>query len=499
MTTQQKFDRLSQLYGEIADLGFAAATLHWDQQTQMPPRGSEARSLQLSTLSTVIHEKMIAKELGALVEELKSADGLDEFQKAFVRELAFQSDRSAKLPESLVRELSLETARAFDVWVRAKREKDFKIFQPALTRIVELVRQSAECYGYEGTPWNALVPDYEKGLSAERLEKLLTPLRDATVKLLEKILSKPKVDTAFLKQQWDIPAQREFGLRVVRDLGYDMAAGRQDISAHPFSTTLGLGDCRITTRYTEDSLLDALLATIHEAGHSMYEQGIDAKLARTPLFDGAGLGVHESQSRFWEVRIGHTRPFWRHYLPILKQYFPGRLDGVDVERFYKAANRVEPGFLRVESDEVSYNLHVILRFELELQLFNKELEVADLPEAWNGRFEDYFGFAVPDDSKGVLQDVHWSGGSFGYFPTYSLGNIYNAMLTEKMEGDMPGMWDDVASGRFEGILAWLRKEIHRHGKTYLPSDLMKKAAGKEASPDALIRHLDEKYTEIYGL
>jgi carboxypeptidase Taq len=365
--------------------------------------------------------------------------------------------------------------------------------------VIDLSRQAAECFGYEGTPWNAFVPDYERGVTAADLQRILEPLRDATVKLLGRILERPKTPAGFLAQKWDIDRQREFGLRVARDLGYDMAAGRQDVSAHPFTTTIGYGDVRITTRYSEDNLLDALLATIHEAGHAMYDQGVDPRFARTPLHDGTSLGIHESQSRFWEVRIGHSRPFWQHYLPVLKQYFPGQLDGVELDDFYKAVNRVEPGFLRVESDEVSYNLHIILRFEIELKIFNGELDVADLPEAWNQTFERYFGFAVPDDSKGVLQDIHWSGGAFGYFPTYSLGNIYNAMLVEKMESDMPGMWDDVARGDFGAVLGWLREKIHRHGRVYLPAELIRQVTGRDITCEPIVSYLQEKYARIYGL
>ena len=498
--SDQKFQRLRELYGEVADLSFTMALMHWDQQTQMPPRASAARASQMATLSSLIHEKMVAPELGDLVGELQAGgEKHSEIDRAFLRELAYQRERQLKLPAPLVHEFAQARAEGFDVWRRARQEKKFATFAPALRRLVALTFQAAECWGYEGTPWNALVPDYERGMTAERLEEILSPLRDATVRLLEKILAAPRVDTSFLDQKWDIPRQREFGARVAADLGYDFSAGRLDIAPHPFSTTLGYGDSRITTRYSEESALDSLTAIIHEAGHSMYEQGFPQELARTPLFDAPSLGLHESQSRFWEVRIGCTQAFWRHYLPVMKQYFPGQLEGVDTWKFYRALNRVQPDFLRVESDEVCYNLHVILRFEIEQMIFAGNLAVDDLPEAWNEKVKSYFGLDVPDDAKGCLQDIHWSDASFGYFPTYSLGNIYNAMFVEKMEQDLPEMWEDVSRGRFEAILTWLREKIHRHGSVYHAPDLVEQVSGKPLSCEALVRYLESKYGEIYGL
>lgn len=494
---QKKFERLQELCGEIGDLGGASALLGWDQQTYMPPRGAEARAKQMSTLSGVIHERVTAPELGDLLGELQQEDG-EAWQGAFLRELAYRRERSMKLPASLVRETALETARAFDIWVLARRRKDFKEFAPALAKVIDLTRQAAECWGYEETPWNALVPDYERGMTAASIEKVLAPLRGFTSTLLDKIRSRPQVETRFLDQKWSIDRQREFGLRVARDIGYDMNAGRQDIAAHPFCTTIGFGDVRITTRYAEDNPLDSLLATIHESGHALYEMGMPEKFARSPLQEAPSLGMHESQSRFWEVRVGHSRAFWKHYQPIMSQYFPGQLDGVDAEAFYRAANRIEPGYIRVESDEVCYNLHVILRFELELLIFNGELSVEDLPAEWNRRFEAYFGIKVPDDSKGCLQDVHWSGGAFGYFPTYSLGNVYNAMLVEKMNADMPEMWDQVASGEFARILGWLRENIHQHGAVYHAPELIKRVTGKDVDAAPLMKYLETKYQEIYG-
>lgn len=495
MTTS--YEELRELYGEIADLDHASALLSWDQQTYMPPRGSESRGRQLATLSGLSHEKLSNPRIEELLNTVE--DEGDPVRAGFLRELKYQRERKLKLPASLVKEMTLETSRAFDVWRQARREKNFQLFSPNLDRVIQLTRQAAECFGYEKTPWDALVPDYERGSSAEKLTAILAPLRDATVKLLEQIRSKPQVPTGFLEQKWDLAQQREFGLRVARDIGYDFAGGRQDVAPHPFCTTLGFGDVRITTRYKEDALLDAVGSTVHEAGHALYEQGFAPELARTPLFDAPSLGMHESQSRFWEIRIAQSRPFWGHYLPILHQYFPGQLDGVGLDDFYRGINRVEPSYIRVESDEVCYNLHVMIRFEIEQRIFDGSLETAGIPETWNRLYKEYLGVTVPNDALGCLQDVHWAYGSFGYFPTYSLGNICCAMLVEKMEHDMPGIWESVQEGRFVGILAWLRENIHRYGRLYGTPELMKRVTGKEISADALVRYLQAKYTEIYQL
>ncbi len=398
-----------------------------------------------------------------------------------------------------MREEALEESKSFESWTRARRDKNFKAFAPNLRKMIEINKQKAECFGYEGTPWNALSPPYERGLDADKITELFAPLKEATVALIDKIRGAKQVETGFLGQKWDMSQQREFGLRVARDVGYDMNAGRLDVAAHPFCCQVGANDVRITTRYSESMLFDSLLSIVHEAGHAMYEQGYPDEFIRTPLYDAPSLGVHESQSRFWEVRIAHSRPFWSHYYPILQQHFPGCFDGVDLDTFYKAANRVEPSFIRVESDEVCYNLHIIIRFEIEVAIFAGELDVEDIPAAWNERYKKYLGLDVPHDSLGCLQDVHWAHGAFGYFPTYTVGNIYCAMLVEKMEKDIAAMWDQVSNGRFEEILEWLRKNIHSKGTLLEPRDLIEQATGSPVSTEPIINYLNAKYQDIYNV
>jgi carboxypeptidase Taq len=491
-------EQLKEAFGEVADLGKAAAVLAWDQQTYMPPRGFEARGQQLATLSGIMHERMTSESLGALLEGAKGKL-LSEDDAHFVAELDFHRSRSTKLPATLVKALALQESRSFDAWQRAKGSKDFSIFAPHLREMVRLLREKAACFGYEGTPWDALAQDYERGTNAKLVREFFEPLRVATVDLLKQIKNTKQIDASFLEQKWDVGMQREFSTRVLRDLGFDMARGRVDLAPHPFCTGFGPGDVRITTRYSAENLFDGLSSVIHEMGHALYDLGFREEDHRTPLAEAPSLGIHESQSRFWEIRVAQSHAFWQHFLPILKQYFPGRLDGVDAEQFYRAVNLVEPGFIRVESDEVTYNLHIIIRFELEVKILAGELEVEDIPAAWNKAYLDNLGLVVPNDALGCLQDVHWAYGSFGYFPSYTFGNIYSAMLVDKMEADMPSMWNDVAQGRVAPALAWLGQNIHRVGARRAPMDLIREATGCEPSAQPLIRHLRGKYSNLYGL
>ncbi|MEO8377934.1 MAG: carboxypeptidase M32 [Candidatus Sumerlaeota bacterium] len=491
------FEKIQSHFGEIADLSHASSLLSWDQQTYMPPRGATARGMQLATISGIMQERMNSPELGGLIEDARGGN-LTADQERYLSELSFARDRSLKIPASLLKESTLEESKAFEAWMRARNLGDYSIFAPHLARMIAFKKQFAECWGYQETPWDALATDYERGLTASKVERVFKPLREATVTLLQQIKERPQANDKFLDQKWDMDRQREFGLRVARDIGYDMSGGRQDLAPHPFCTTLGDGDVRITTRYSQTSLLDGLFGTIHESGHAMYEQGFDPADARSPLGGAASLGVHESQSRFWEVRIGQSDAFWKYYYPILQQYFPGQLDGVSRDEFHRAINIIEPDFIRVEADEICYNLHVIIRFELEVRIFRGDLSVADIPAAWNELYKNYLGLDVPNDAKGCLQDVHWAYGSFGYFPTYTLGNIYCAMLVEKMEKDIPKLWDIVAQGQFAPILQWLRTNIHKVGNRYDASDLIERVTGTPVTCDPLIRHLTNKYRHLYG-
>jgi len=493
------FEQLQTILGKVSDLSSASALLSWDQQTGMPPRGAAARGQVLATLSETIHGMITAPEVAKLLAEAGAKPRLSRDEKAWLREATWANERACKLPASLVRELSLAEAQAFEDWQRAKAAQKFALFSPSLKKLVALARQKAECFGYAETPWDALAQDFERGTSAARVTKLFSPLRDATVDLLAKIRNAKPVDSSCLTGKWPLDAQREFGMRVARDIGYDFNAGRLDVSSHPFSTTITAGDHRITTRYAESNLLDALGSIIHECGHALYEQGFNIKDARGPLYEAPSLGVHESQSRFWEVRIGQSLPFWRHYHPIIRQYFPGRFDDVTAEQLYAAVNQVEPDFIRVEADEITYNLHIIIRFELEVAILSGELSVDDIPAAWNEKYARYLGITVPNDAKGCLQDVHWAYGAFGYFPSYTLGNIYSAMLVEKLEADVKGLWKGIERGDFGAALSWLRENIHTHGRRMPAEELVKQATGRAPTVEPLIKYLRKKYGSIYGV
>lgn len=496
MTNYQK---LLDAYGEIHDLRMAASVLQWDQQTYMPPRGAEARGQQLSTLGGLIHDRMTSPAFRELLDLAAADTDLTSDQRAAVETLQFQVGRSTKLPGSMVREMVLVESRAFNAWIEARQKRSFSHFKPHLERIIELTRQKADCFGWEATPWNALVPDYERGIDANRIGELFAPLRDATVAFLDRIRGAKPIDTGFLNRQWDLRSQEDFGRRVIGDLGYDFSAGRIDVAAHPFCTNFAVGDVRITSRFNHRDPLDFLMGVIHETGHALYEQGFREEDERTPLAEAPGLGIHESQSRFWEVTIARSLPFWRHYAPIMARYFPAELHGVAVGDLHRAVNVVEPGLIRVDADEVTYNLHIMVRFDLELALLERRLEVADLPGAWNTKYRELLGVEVPHDGDGCLQDVHWSGGAFGYFPTYTLGNIYSAMFLKKMEVDLPDLWEDVARGDFTGILGWLRRNVHQVGMRELGMPLVEKISGQSLTVEPLIRHLEGRFTEIYNL
>jgi carboxypeptidase Taq len=412
----------------------------------------------------------------------------------------YDYERAVKLPEDFVQEFALAKSKAFESWMKAREAADFSLFRDDLTRIVELNRKKADYLGYEGSPYDALLDAYERGMTAEELRDLFGRLGPAQSAIVEEITASPnQPDCGFLKQEWPEEGQWQMSVRVLSDMGYDFDAGRQDKSPHPFSTSFGLKDVRVTTRFSSEELFAGLMGSIHEGGHALYGQGHDPADARTPLAEGASLGIHESQSRMWENIIGRSRPFWRRYLPAMREAFPGRLDDVSAEQLYRAATRVQPSFIRVEADECTYNLHIIIRFEIEVELVEGRLGVSDVPEAWNSRVKQYLGLDVPNDALGCLQDIHWSHGSMGYFPTYALGNLYAAQLFEALERDLPEVWDRVGEGSFASIVDWLREKVHRHGRRKLPREIIHDATGSAPDSQPYIRYLESKYGEAYGI
>ncbi|GMU91331.1 MAG: carboxypeptidase M32 [Candidatus Hydrogenedentota bacterium] len=492
---------LRERLGAVADVNAAIALLQWDQEVYMPPKGAEARGKQLATLSAMAHRLFTDPEVGGLIDACAaSTNGLSYADARLVDVARYDYERATKLPESFVREFAEACSAAFERWVKARQDSDFAQFKPHLAKLVELARRKADYLGYEGSPYNALLEEFERGMTAERLKVIFSELAAKQSALVERILASPiQPDTSWMEGEWDVQAQWDFGMRVLRDLGYDLEAGRQDKSVHPFSTIFAIDDVRITTRFDSSEPFSSLTGTIHECGHALYMQGHDREDARTPLADGASLGMHESQSRMWENIIGRSLPFWKHYTPIIKRYHKRRMSRVTPEQIYAALNRVRPSLIRVEADECTYNLHIIIRFEIEVGLIEGSIGVDDVPEAWNAKVKQYLGLDVPDDAHGCLQDIHWSHGAFGYFPTYALGNLYAAQMFEVIEKQLPTLWRDVGKGNFKPLLDWLRQNVHRHGRRKLATELIRDITGTDPSSEAFLRYLETKYRSLYGV
>ncbi|NCN05402.1 MAG: carboxypeptidase M32 [Spirochaetales bacterium] len=521
MTEQQTkaIEKVQEIDKEVTLISHIGATISWDQETYMPEQGVEEKSEQSSLLSRLAHDHMAGSTLGNALatlgadEKLLGAEalgnvtsklpkGLSQTQKALVRKVYRNHFREAKIPEDLVMELSQTGTIAQSVWAKARNAGDFASFQPYLEKLVDLKRREADVVGYEDHPYDALLDTYEPGMKTAQVTQVFKDLRAALVPLVKAIAAAPQVDDSFLQRTYPLASQEAFGLRVLKDLGYDMDRGRMDVTAHPFTTSLGRDDVRITTRYAENFFKTGIFSIIHEAGHGLYELGFGPEIRGSSLADGTSLGVHESQSRTWENMIGRSRPFWNHYLPLLKTYFPGVLDDLGPEAFYRGINKVEPSFIRVEADEVTYSLHIMLRFFLETKLMEGSIKVKDLPDLWRAESRDLLGIDPDHVSSGVLQDVHWSFGLFGYFPTYSLGNIIGAQFYQVIEKDLGGskaLGDLVGSANFEPILSWMRTHIHQYGAAKTAGELLSDITGGGLDAKPFVNYLTAKYTEVYGL
>jgi carboxypeptidase Taq len=498
----KKVEALKNHLAEIIHLGHAAAVLGWDQQVHMPPGGAAARAEQLATLSKLSHEKFVSDETGRLLEEAEAeVEGLDydSDEAAIVRVTRHHFDLRTRLPTELVTDLARTTSQAHETWAKARAEADFPAFAPTLEKIYDLMRQKAEAYGYKDHMYDALLNEYEPHMKTAEVARLFDGLRTELVPLVAAIFERvDAVDRSVMEQSYDRDRQELFSRLVVERLGYDFSRGRLDPAVHPFTTEFSINDVRITTRYLETGL-DSLSSSVHEAGHALYELGSDPAYEGTILAGGTSLGVHESQSRMWENLVGRSRGFWKFFYPHLQVLFPDILGGVEMETFYRALNAVIPSFIRVEADEVTYNLHVMLRFEMENDLLEGKLAVKDAPDAWNAKMEAYLGIVPPSDREGILQDVHWSAGLVGYFPTYSLGNFLSVQFWDKALEDVPSIPADIERGEFSTLLDWLRSNIHVHGSKYWPAELTERVTGESIQVRSFMRYLSEKYSDIYGL
>jgi carboxypeptidase Taq len=498
-----KLSKLKSLINEVHDINSAVAILGWDQQTYMPRGGAEDRANQLGALSRIGHIKFTSDEIGSLLEDLKDFGKSlepDSDDARLLNVLEREYDKKTKVPPEMVTEFAEVTAIAQHVWEEAKEESNFEKFRPHLEKIVELRQKYAELFKPYDHIYDALLDDYEPGLKTSDVKEIFAKIRPQQVELIQAISEKPEIDNSFLfDKNYDEKKQWDFGVDVITKFGYDWNRGRQDKAVHPFTTTFGLGDVRITTRIFADNLGSGLFSTMHEGGHAMYEQGIDKNLRRTFLADGASLAVHESQSRLWENLVGRSKDFLTCFYPKLQETFSSQLGNIDMETFYKAINKVEPSLVRVESDEATYNLHIMLRLELEIALMENKLSVKDLPEAWNEKMKEYLDIVPLSDGEGVLQDVHWSCGILGYFPTYALGNLVSAQLWECINKDIPDLPEQIRKGEFSALLGWLREKIHKHGAKFEPQDLIQRATGSKIDPEPYIRYLKNKFGEIYSL
>ncbi len=487
---------------EVSDLGRARALLAWDERTKMPPRGAGIRAEQLATLTRLRHQRFSSDELGRMLDEAEAALGpvpYDSFEASLVRVARREWEKLRRVPVELSAETARVTSIAERAWEDARERSDFAAFLPHLEQVVELKRRYVECFDADH-PYDPLLDDFEPGMRTADLRPVLARLRDGVRDLLAEVLAADvEVDSSCLHGDFDPAAQERLAREVAERMPLEPAAWRLDPTVHPFAVGIGISDLRITTRFDHAYLGTALWAVIHEVGHALYQNGIAPELERTPLCRSASLGFDESQSRLWENWVGRGGPFLGHLLPLLRGRFEEHFAGVDAEALYRAANSVGPSLIRVEADEITYNLHIALRFELELELFEGRLAPAELPEAWASRMTDYLGIEVPDDAHGVLQDVHWADGSFGYFPTYSLGNVIAGQVWELARAELVELDDQLAAGELQPLRDFLCERIYRHGGKLEPAEMIERVAGGPLDPEPLLAQLREKFGAIYGL
>lgn len=513
---------LCKLLREASTLGSVSSLVSWDQETYMPRSGAEGRAEQMSMLAGIVHERKTAKRVGDLIEECLSDSRLtsDARVAANLREMKRDYDLATKLPGSLVEELAKTGSLAQQVWKEAREKSDFAKFRPMLEKMIELTRKKAECYGVPkhagggGELYDALLDEYEPDAKAKDIEAVFVPLRKELAELVAQVAAKNKgargakgakgvVDTRCLEEKVDPKLQHEFGLFVLKMMNFDLDAGRLDVTTHPFCSGIASGDTRLTTRYRDEKFTDALYGTMHEGGHGLYEQGLPKSLGEnalfgTPLADSVSLGIHESQSRMWENFVGRSHEFWKWALPHVQKRFGKAFKKYDVDDFFAATNTVTPSLIRVEADEGTYNMHVMIRFEIERAMFSGDLKVKDVPGVWNAKYKEYLGVKVPDDRRGCLQDVHWSFGLLGYFPTYTLGNLYAAQFWETINEEIPTLSKQIAKGQTRELLVWLRTHIHQHGRQFSASELCERATGKKLEAAPLMRHLRARAGAVYG-
>jgi carboxypeptidase Taq len=492
-----KYLEYKSLLAKVKDLEYASALLQWDMETYMPSKSIRFRSQQIATLQTLAHELFTDKKTGILLNDLLKEDLAPDERKNI--ELSLEDyDKATKFSADFVNKSSVLRTEAFQAWLKAREVNDYNIFEPYLKKMVELKREEAALTGYEEHPYDALLDSYEKGATVKFLNPLFNDIKVKLVDLTKEIKTNgKKTYNDFLKFHYPKDQQWDLGLTLLKEMGYDFEAGRQDISAHPFTTNFSPEDVRVTTRIDENDLMSMIGSCIHEGGHALYEQGLSTEQYGLPLGSAASLGIHESQSRLWEINVGMSFSYWKANFDQLQSIFPAQLSGLTVTDFYKAINQIEPNLIRVEADELHYHLHVLIRYELEKALLEGSLNTENLNLEWNKKYKDYLGVDVPDDKNGILQDIHWSYGLFGYFPTYSLGSFYAAQFYQQALKEIPNLLIEIERGEMSSLLIWLREKIHQHGRKFTSEELCQNICSEGLNIDYFLQYVERKYKEIY--
>jgi carboxypeptidase Taq len=497
-----RFDELLRRLGAIDDLVRAGTLLGWDEETKMPPAGAEARAEQRATVEAAAHERRVDPALGELLEELRpfeEAHAPDSFEASVVRVARRDYEKAVRVPSALQAEIERAGSLGYRGWLRARAENDISVMLPHFERNLELRREYVECFAPEGDPYDIVLDDYEPGMKTSEVEAIFDRLKERLVPLIQAVVESEAVDDSCLHGTFSHESQRRVSMAILESWGMTEDAWRLDDTVHPFEVSLANNDIRLTTRFDDDNV-HGILSCLHEFGHGLYEHQVEPSYARTSLADGVSSAIHESQSRMWENLVGRSQPFWRRFFPRAQELFGAALADHDAESWYREVNAVEPSLIRVEADEATYNMHIILRFELEQAMLADEFPLEQLPEEWNRRIWEYLGIEVPNDTLGVLQDVHWSGGSIGYFPTYALGNLISAQIWERITAELPDLSDAIEAGDFAPLRDWLRENLHRHGRKFTPGETLERVVGtSQIDPEPYVRYLREKLAGIYGI
>jgi carboxypeptidase Taq len=499
-TSTQAYRELVERSRELNQINAVSSLAGWDQEVYMPPGGSSSRAEMVSYTAKMYHQKLTEPRFGELLK-IAASGCMSAGEAANLREWKREYEKAIKLPDEFVVRAARLYSEAFDVWQKAKRGNNYAFFAPKLVEVIRTVREEAHYLGGGQRPYDALLDKYEEGLTTVQCDGFFTRVKETLIPIMQRV-QKSKLKPAqelFKGASFDIEKQRTFGKQVSAALGFDYEAGRLDVSEHPFTSRIDAGDVRITTAFHEKDPLDALLSTVHESGHGIYEQGLPSAHRGTPLGNTSSMSIHESQSRFYENHLARSRPFWIYWFPKFKEIFANETAGIGFAEFYRLVNRIEPSLIRTRADEFTYHLHIIIRFEIERDLVSGSLDPAQLREVWRQKYKDYLGLDVPDDAAGVLQDVHWSGGAFGYFPTYSFGSAYAAQFEAAMRKDIPALDEDIKSGQFSVPLMWLREHVHQYGSLYTPSELITQATGKPFDPSDFLNYLQNKFRSVYGV